>query len=94
MDALELEATLVRHEAAMRAVTNLDGLDLLTQVIWPGEDFHRASLDKARETGPRALALKISSEGMKPAPDLRARTHVSKVRARVVSLDELLASLG
>lgn len=61
MDAIEIEALLLRHEAAMRERDNLDldGLQLLAWVVMPTPELRDASLTRAREKGPRPLVKRL-----------------------------------
>lgn len=100
MEALELEALFVRHEAAMSCAKtlNLGGLELLSYVLMPDDDFREASLAQARETGPRAKVLAFIEHGIpksKPVKkEMRPRIpRRPRMRGLIISLDDLLASL-
>lgn len=100
MDALELEALFVRHEAAMSCAKTLGlgGLELLARVLLPDTAFHEASLAQARETGPRAKVLAFIEKGVPKSEPVKKETRPripkpSRVRGQVILLDDLLASL-
>lgn len=95
MDALDFEALLVRHEAALsEKPSELDGIALLTRVLCPSPEFLSASLRRARETGPRLAALRMADRAGRTGEDGKiVRRRPSRVQPDVESLDDVLARL-
>lgn len=100
--ALEIQAMLVRAEAARQLIGKEDGLYLLAMIVLPNEKVERASRMVAEQTGPSLLARKMAAERASraerrerdAAPLPRrplARPAKRRAPARFVSLDEILA---
>lgn len=96
-DPIDIEAMLIRHRAAMAVIGDgdMEGIDLLAQVLAPDPGLRAASLQAARESGPSYRALELSRkkpkrehDAAKPPPEHRARSGSS------VTLDDLLSTLS
>lgn len=70
LTALEIEAMMVRHEAAIRLRKNgtLGPWEALSFVLMPTEDVLRASNTVAEESGPRVEAKQLAVKPIKRKP--------------------------
>jgi hypothetical protein len=101
-DPIEVEAMLIRKQAADSLMNEVDGLKLLTMIVAPSESLLQQSLAEARERGPSPMALRLArKEAELPVGRDAARSHTKRLHLRRVAkrehsrfatLDELLAS--
>lgn len=91
MDEIEIEALLLRHEAAMREMKSLDmsGIELLAWVMVPPAGFREASLARAREKGPRPIAKALCRRAREEVPQ-----HSESEAVRGAEEEGLLEGVG
>jgi hypothetical protein len=96
---LEIEALLVRKEGVAKLIGEEDGMTLLALIVAPSPEVREASLLVARERGVSELAHKVErdlrrekarAKKLTPPKVVRTRPR-SRVRKRVLTIDEILA---